>query len=243
MRQLSAGAFMTRVFLAFFLFSLLFSFPAAAQDVAEMCDMFADVPVTITPTIEEASFDYSTSIGGLKALEASTPHFYERLLLGVTTYKPEISINSAPESITLSDGSHCIKIASIEIKLTYKDVVVHVANEIPQGSCGFNEVVAHEQKHVNTNQQVVLDYIPVMQDKLHDYLKAAGRVHDPDYGHAMTVIHDKTKSYVQELLRSLAQEDQTRQQQIDSNDEFQQMARSCNGQLGQIAAQFRRTGM
>ncbi|MGB9152274.1 MAG: hypothetical protein WCD70_04210 [Alphaproteobacteria bacterium] len=233
---------MTRVFLAFFLLSLLFARPASAQDVAEMCDLFADVPVTITPMLEDATFDYSTSISGLHALETSTPHFYERLLLGVTTYKPDISVISSPESITLADGSHCIKIASVEIKMVYKDVVVHVASEIPQGSCGFNLVVEHEQKHVNTNQQVIMDYIPVMQDKMHEYLKVFGRIHDPDYGHAMTVMHDKTKSYVGELLHDLSQEENNRQQQIDSDAEFQQLTRSCNGQLGQIAAQYHRTG-
>ena len=126
--------------------------------------------------------------------------------------------------------------------MVYKEVVVHVASEIPQGSCGFNLVVEHEQKHVNTNQQVIMDYIPVMQDKMHKYLKVFGRIHDPDYGHAMTVMHDKTKSYVGELLHDLSQEENNRQQQMNSDAEFQQLTRSCNGQLGQIAAQYSSNG-
>jgi hypothetical protein len=216
--------------------------PASAQDSLDNCDPYPDVPVYVTPTLADATFDYSTSIGALRALETSTHHFYERLLLGVTTYTPDIRVENFPKSITMPNGISCVKIQKVEIAIDFKDVVVHVANEIPQGSCGFDEVVAHEQKHVAVNQALIQEYVPLIQQKLQEYLKLNGMLQEGNYGYAMTLLHDNMKAFVDQTLHEMSQQEQERQQLVDTDGEFLQMSRSCNGQLGRIAAQFRQTG-
>jgi hypothetical protein len=237
----SGAIFMKRLFVVFVLLCL-FPTPSFAQSDDDTCDPYPDVPVAVTPVMEDSTYDYATSIRGLKALESSTPHFYERLLLGVTTFKPVIEVVNYPKTITPANGYPCIKITNVEIKIGYRDVVTHVASEIPQGSCGFNEVVAHEQKHVAVNQQVFQEYVPLIQQKMKEYLKINGIKEQVDYGYTMKVLHDNMKTIVGQIVQEIEKQEQIRQQQVDTDGEFLQMARVCNGQLREIALQFRRTG-
>ena len=220
----------------------LFASPVMAQDADYNCNPYPNVPVNVTPVMGATTFDYATSISGLSVLEKSTPHFYERLLMGVTTFTPDIEITNYPREIKLPDGTSCVKIAKVEVKLGYSDVVVHVAREIPQGSCGFNEVVAHEQKHVMVNQQLFQQYTPLIQQKLNEYLRLNGLIQERNYGYAMTVLHDNMKKILNQILQGMSEEENNRQQQIDTQAEFQRMAQTCNGQLSQIARQFRMNG-
>jgi hypothetical protein len=232
-----------RLFLAL-LFCVMASHAyAQEEEVAadDNCNPYTEVPVSITPSIGEVTYDYGTDIEGLKELK-TIPHFYESFLLAVTTFKPDIGVTNYPKTIQMPDGSSCIKITHVDIKLNYEEVVTHVASEIPLGSCAFTEVLQHEQKHVLVNRAIFAEYAPIIQQKLQAYLKSAGMVQGQEYGYAMKLLHDKLKELVNNELHEMQTAEWERQKAVDTKEEFAHLVKACNGQLGQIAAQFRQSG-
>jgi len=210
-----------------------------AQDEAGLCNSYPDVPVSVTQTLEAPTMDYSTDIADMEALKKSSHHFYERFLLGLVTYQPKVDIMMPSRAVSLSDGTTCVKIQSASIKIAFRDVVIHIAHEIPQGSCGEDAVITHERKHVMANEEVIQENMSLIQQKLHDYLRLYGMIRERNHEYALKVINDNVKGQVSELLRAVDQEDEQRQEQIDSKNEFIDLTRVCGEQLGRIGLRYK----
>jgi hypothetical protein len=213
----------------------------AENNYGTECATPPDVPVHITPLFDAPTYNYDASIPEIKALSADAHHtIHESLTLGVTRYEPMIKISAPVEGLKFSDGRVCGHVDHVDVTVGFQNVIVYIARELPQDSCGFTEVMAHEQKHINVNLQILEEYIPRINNELSAYLNASGAFRDIDMDYGTKLIQDKMHEIVRTIMTDLAQENQTRQQAVDTPEEYHRISVSCNGQLQVIAAHFSR---
>jgi hypothetical protein len=234
---------MPKKILVICLLALFVPRPSPADDLSDAmaaCDTRPDIPVTVTPRFDEPTYDYSKNIGDIMARASDTHHsIRESLTLGLTQYEPMLSIRAPLITVQSSNGLACAHIEHVDVTVGYQNVVVFIANEIPEGSCGFNEVMAHEQKHINVNRQILEKYTPRIESELGDYVKSNGYFQETDPDYAVKLLKEKFQDIIESIMKDMTAENHERQQAVDSPAEYARISRSCNGQLQGIAARFR----
>lgn len=230
-----------------FLFCLLACFAliparlAFAQDVQAACESFPDVDVNVEPIFPDPYIVDSTPLAELQYLSGSAGHsIREGWTLGLTTYKPVIEIRLPITLVQTEGGLACAVASRLDVRLGYKDVVVYVAREIPRHTCGFDEVLQHEMKHIAANRAVLDSYLPLVSERLHEHLKFNGvmRQENPDY--AVKVLREKLREIVEKTMLEMDGENVARQSAIDSREEYLRIGNACGGQLQNVLGQFLR---
>ncbi len=213
--------------------------PALAQ---EGCDSYPDIAVQVTPVFEDPKYDFSTDISGIRSLLDDTQHSiqesHDRLPLGVTHYEPMMEFRLPLTVTTFPDGLSCARVQSAGVTMGYKNVTVYIAKEVPEGSCGFDQIMAHEQKHIAVNRQVLQEYMPMIEGRMKDYLRLNGvfREENPDY--AVSVLREKLQEILNGLGKQMTEDNRNRQRQVDSPEEYRRLTAACNGQLANVAMHF-----
>ncbi|MGB9152275.1 MAG: hypothetical protein WCD70_04215 [Alphaproteobacteria bacterium] len=217
---------------------------ARAQDVVlDPCPPNANVPINIVPVFEEPTYNYDASIPDLQVLSQDAYHVIpEGLTLGLTHYQPMLRVNPVSLARDLPDGTTCVQVDHVDISFGYRNVVVYIANEIPQGTCGFDEVMGHEQKHVAVQKQILADFIPTLQSRLKDYLAQNGSFRGNDYGEAVTWMHDNVQYVAQDTINQVLNENTRLQHNIDTVEEYTRVGNACGGQLHGVVHNFMQNG-
>jgi len=209
--------------------------PAHADD----CPSYPDVPINVVTQFDQPVYDYSQDIAALQRLSGDERHtIHESLTLGLTRYDPVMEFHVPIRAEQLANGLACGFVDHVDVTIGYKDVTVFIASEIPQDSCGFDQVMAHEQKHIDVNRQILAEYAPRIEGELKDYLRLNGVFKElhPDY--ALSLLQDRLQVILNGIIADMMTENQRRQQMVDSRAEYARVSASCNGQLRGIAARF-----
>lgn len=235
---------MPAFFLAVFLLLSALSNPSLADDRSDIlaaCGVNAEIPVHVTPRFDAPAYDYSKSIRAITAAAADSHHsIHENLTLGLTQYEPILSIHAPVREVQSSDGLACAHIEHLDVSVGYQHVTVSIAREIPQGSCGFNEVMAHEQKHISVNMQILQEYTPRIEAELGDYVRQNGNFQETNADYALKLLHEKLQDIIESIMKDMTAENQERQQAVDTPAEYARISAACNGQLRFAAADARR---
>src|SRR5262249_41194174 len=147
-------------------------YKAAAQN-ADSCGAYGDVPVKLTPVFGAPRYDFSRNLAAIQAIASDKQHSipqYHAITMGITRYEPILE-SHVPVTVKTVNGHSCAHLDQINVTLGYRDVTVFIANEILQNSCGFNETLAHEQKHISVNQHVLDQFMPVIEDRIGFYAR------------------------------------------------------------------------
>ncbi len=228
-------------FLVFFTLLALFLLPqlAYAEDPYVECAPYQDIPVNVTPRFDQPNYDYVHSISAISELAADTHHvIHEALTLGLTRYEPMLEVRVPIKGVQLPDGLACAHAENVDITVGYRYVTVYVAGEIRQGTCGFEEVLAHEQKHIRANMQTLEEYTPRIKSEISAYLKQNGVFREPNFDYAAKLIQEKLQSITNNIMNEMTAENQQRQLDIDTVAEYDRISASCGGQLRGIASKF-----
>jgi hypothetical protein len=162
--------------------------------------------------------------------------------MGITRYQPVMEFHVPVLMDIEPDGIACAHVQHVDVTFGFRDVTVFIASEIPPDSCAFNETMAHEQRHVEVNRDILNQFVPVIEDRFKEYLKLNGvsKVQNADY--AKQIINDRLKAIMDEVVDQMTAENIRRQREIDSRDEYARLSRVCDGELSKIADQYRRLG-
>jgi hypothetical protein len=189
-------------------------------------------------------YDYTHNLSQLQVLAHDTKHAthdgHKGLTLGLTRYQPFMELKVPVMTVKYSNGDGCVHVDRVDVLLGYKDVTVYIPHEIPQGSCGFDEVVAHEKKHIAVNQRVLDEYVPQIEEKMRDYISRSGVRHQRNTDQALAALNQNLASILDEFATTMFTENARRQRLVDSPEEYLRVSSSCNGQLVIVSDQFKR---
>ncbi len=201
--------------------------PALAQ--SDRCSELPPPSVTIKHFDEPVTFNTRFSYKELTHLGAAAVRPGQQVL-GLTRGKAVVQF--ASEMPTYRDPTQRWECFSPQITLTigFSPMTVYVAKEFPEGSCAYQEIYAHEQRHVKTYQA----HLASMEISLGETLRrrfATGRPWRGEQGEAraqlLREIQERWTPYVQrEFTRGDAA-----QALLDTPEEYERVASSCDGEI------------
>ncbi|NTU77094.1 MAG: hypothetical protein HGA90_04695 [Alphaproteobacteria bacterium] len=201
------------------------------------CNPYPDISVTVMPVFEAPKSNTSTNLAALQNLSRSglpkIPH-YESVALGITSYAPVLEFYAPIIQHLMPDGSFCARVQHLDARIGYKDVTVYVASEFSPGSCSYQEILAHEQKHIEVNRQLLQEYAPLIKQKLTSFLKLNGMFIVPNGAYANKLLREKVTAVIQEVSLRMLEENKKRQKLIDSPEEYARTKTACQGQITRI---------
>ena len=235
---MKSAFYLTTLFLAAFLRPALAD---EASDAYAACISNADIPIHVTPRFDAPAYEYHVGIPDIVSMSRDMEHsIHEGLSLGLTRYEPMLAISAPVVGIKKSNGATCAHVERVDVSVGYENVVIYIAREVELNTCGFNEVMAHEQKHINVNMQLLKEYLPRISTELNDYLKTNGVIQDGNVDESMDTVKEKVHEIVKTILSEMTRENEERQKTIDSPAEYKRITASCNGQLRDIANRYMR---
>jgi hypothetical protein len=218
------------------IFFLVLMPAAAAAQTETACSAVAPPFVDVMPVFAQPAYNLTTNIEGIQRIAKDTGHsIHESITLGITRYQSFIEFRTPVETTTFANGGACTKVRRADVTIGYRDVTVYVAREVPQGSCGFNEVVAHEQKHIAVNLEVLKEYAPRIQQSLEAYLRDDAVFAGRNRADELALLRKNLQAILDRFGERMIDDNIARQKQVDSPEEYRRLSRVCNGQLAAIA--------
>lgn len=150
-------------------------------------------------------------------------------VLGLTRTESRVSINVGGRLLSdPASGYECIA-PHIEVRLTYPPIVVYVSREFRPGSCAYEEVLAHEMRHLNT----YLDYLPKVEAKVRVALaqRFEGKPLYASTGQAQALLqHEVDRGWMPYIKNEMAKVEAL-QAAIDSPQEYTRLGKVCGGEV------------
>lgn len=164
---------------------------------------------------------------GLTARTGSAAGHMATLGLTVTQGQYSASIGG-PVLQDPASGYECIA-PQVEVKLTYSPVKIYVASEFPPGTCAYDAILEHEQRHL----QAYMDNLARVEKVLREAL--GKRFSDkPLYaqsGTALGQLQNEINSTWFPFIRDKFEKGKPVQEKIDSPEEYARLGKVCDGAI------------
>jgi hypothetical protein len=202
---------------------VLFAPPPAAAQCGEPAMPRITVRIDAAPVRQDRSLSLAELSKMPSASRQAGMEAYDRTL-GLT--EADIGAKAAIDLVTVEDGSggYCTRARSALITLEW-NTVVHIASQIPPGSCIDQVVTAHEQKHVAIDQQL----IPIARQAIEIALTAVIRHSVPGrtVAESQRNLQDRARAKVNQAIDIFTVVRTRKQLALDSKEEYDRVPKSC----------------
>lgn len=196
----------------------------------------SDPDVRVLPYIEPVEIDHTQKSSDLRKIAGRTKGGVNRfpVKVGLTTtnfvYRTELSM----ENLTYASGQSCVGIEKLHLHVQSRDNIIYIERSIPQGSCLYREVLAHEQKHVDVNEHIQrlaqVEMRKVIQELSQKYNGKLYNSAQEGYREIETAVNQQLKV----LWAKLNDDWSKRQNAIDSNQEYERLSKVCNNGISYL---------
>jgi len=210
--------------------------PALAQNNDD-CEPYANIDISVTPVFDEPVINATVPLAELQKISRTAadviPH-YDSVALGLTHYEPVIEFSAPIIQRELSDGTYCAKVQRIDAKIGYRNTTVFIGQELMADACASMHVLAHEKKHIAVNYVLLQEFVPLIQQRLSEYLKLYGmfRVQNPSY--AEMLLRSKANAILSDMSQKILEENRRRQRLVDTPEEYARNNTVCGGRINTI---------
>lgn len=226
----------------------LSSGPAAAQQAADEPDAAAEASCPTQPVstlsvvvdIADYAYDHSRSVAELgnieRGSETTSGHDVKRML-GLTRQGFNITIDTARAmTVPRSDGGLCVGFTdgAIRMRLTTE---IYLVRELPKGSCLYNEILNHEQRHANVGKRLFTELGGHIEAALAGALKSRPFVpiasREAAGAAALAMLQEIVGPYYKDFQSTYRK----RQAIIDTSGEYARVAAACPGEQQRVLRQ------
>jgi hypothetical protein len=153
-------------------------------------------------------------------------------VLGLTKTESRVAIGlNGPMLHDPVSGYDCVA-PQISVKLYYVPIVIYVGKEFPKGTCGYEEILAHELRHM----RAYMDSLPRVEQTVRAALiKRFGD--KPLYapgGTANAALSNEIDNGWLPYIKAEMAKVETVQAAIDSPQEYARLGKACNGEIQNI---------
>lgn len=206
---------------------------APLPGLADECDQLPPPSVTLKRLDEAITVDTSYGYKSLTVLGADLVRSGNHVL-GLTRGKATVGIES--KTISYRDRSKRWECASPQLMVTYgfSPMTVYVASEFAQGSCAYNEVFEHEQRHVKVYREHLIRIERDLAETLNRRFATGGPWRGA-VGQANELLQREIADrWIPYIKREIARVE-TEQALIDTPEEYARVAKSCHGEVSRLA--------
>ena len=186
--------------------------------------------VVLTTRQNGYSVDNTRSYRALTSLKGNAPS--NAYVLGLTRAESRLSIKSGGPLLSdiLSDAE-CIA-PKLDVELYYTPITIFVGSEFAPGTCAYQQILAHEMRHLKT----YIDYLPKVEAVVRRELSKRFD-HRPLYarrGQAEAVLQREIDTGWMPWMKREMQKVERQQAAIDTQDEYMRLSRVCKGEVQSI---------
>jgi hypothetical protein len=203
---------------------------------AQCEDRIGATAVTLSSSGASYSIDNSLSYKALGRLKDNLRS--GSYVLGLTRTESRIAVGV--EGGMLSDpqsGYECIA-PQISVSLTYVPIIIYVGSEFSPGTCAYQEILAHEMRHLKT----YLDQLP----KVETVVGAALRMRFPPKpiyapaGQAKALLDQEMDGRWMPYIKNEMGKVERLQAAIDSPQEYSRLSKVCKGEVQLLIGPLKR---
>ena len=134
-------------------------------------------------------------------------------------------------------GYECIA-PKVEIMLNYSPVLIYVGNEFAPGTCAYNEILAHEQRHL----QAYMDNLARVEQVVAKALsqRFEGKPLYAPSGTVMSALEHEINGTWFPFINAEFEKGKIKQALIDTPAEYARLAKTCNGEIAAIMQRRRK---
>ena len=158
--------------------------------------------------------------------------------LGLTVTRAQYSATmGGPILQDKVSGYECVA-PRVEIKLNYSPVLIYVGNEFVPGSCGYNTILEHEQRHLKAYMDNLARVEKIVRDALNRRFE--GKPLYAPSGTAQSALQHEINSQWMPFIQAEFDKGKSEQAKIDTPAEYARLANTCNGEIREIVQRRRR---
>lgn len=214
--------------------------PAQAENRLNGCPNLVPAKIDVIATYDPLTYDFKTPMLGIKKLidEKKVDSHSEQWPIGLSTGMLYFNVTTDVYRMRAGyDQFTCGQVKAMKVEMGFRDNTVYVAKELPRRSCPYKTVLAHEEKHVAVDQQLLEEYT----DKVKVYLaKAAEEAGMKRMISAPAIdeqLNEIMNAHINYISKQMEDERKQRQAAIDSEEEYARVSASCDGQTMEIVQQ------
>jgi hypothetical protein len=218
--------------LLFVLAMLCVDTASAARSLLQVrCERSVSNPAVVLTTRQNGyAIDNTRSYRSLTALKGNAPA--NAYVLGLTRTESRLSIRSGgPLLGDIFSGFECIA-PRIEVELYYTPITIYVGSEFAPGTCAYQQILAHEMRHLKT----YIDYLPKVEEVVRAALSHRFN-NKPLYarkGQAEGVLQRELDTGWMPWMKREMVKVEAQQAEIDSKEEYMRLSRVCKGEVQSI---------
>lgn len=204
---------------------------------AESCPKAPETQIVVEPIFDDTRIITTESMIKIKKRAEVAPDdsHGERWPVGLSAGTLVVRIDSQIQTIkNAREGSLCSSLKTLRVGVGFTDNRIYVARELPRRSCPYREVLAHEQKHKTVDKVLANEMLDDAKDFFEQAVKGIGVVYQKSAVPSNTVFDDPLNEAMHEYSQRMMEERQKRQRQVDSEEEYDRIGKSCDGQLAEI---------
>lgn len=161
-----------------------------------------------------------------------------RETLGLTVTRAQYSATlGGPMLQDPVSGYECVA-PKVEVKLNYAPVLIYVGNEFAPGTCAYNVILEHEQRHLKAYMDNLVRVEKVVRAALEKRFDARP-LYAPS-GTAQSALQHEINSIWFPFIKAEFDKGNVEQAKIDTPQEYARLAETCNGDIRRIIEQRRR---
>ena len=161
-----------------------------------------------------------------------------RETLGLTVTRAQYSATlGGPMLQDPVSGYECVA-PKVEVKLNYAPVLIYVGNEFAPGTCAYNVILEHEQRHLKAYMDNLVRVEKVVRAALEKRFDARP-LYAPS-GTAQSALQHEINSVWFPFIKAEFDKGNVEQAKIDTPQEYARLAETCNGDIRRIIEQRRR---
>jgi hypothetical protein len=187
------------------------------------------VPPVVKKTARGPAFtvDNSRSLAALATMMGGVPK--NAYILGVTHAEPELSIVVNGKIFIDNNTRMECMVPQFDVNLWFASMVVYVGSEFVPGTCAYDEVLAHEMRHVNT----YLAFLPKVETVVRDTLRKRfdGKPLYARSGQARSLMQRDIDINLKPWIKRELGKVEIQQRAIDTAHEYARLSKVCEGEV------------
>ena len=159
-------------------------------------------------------------------------------VLGLTKTESRVEIKLAGAILQDTASTYECVAPHITVRIFYAPIVVYVGSEFALGSCAYQQVLAHEMRHL----RAYLDHLPIVEQLVRAALghRFQNRpLYAPSGTASAALGHEIDSGWLPYIKAEMAKVEM-QQSAIDSPQEYARLGASCNGDISRIVGPQRR---
>jgi hypothetical protein len=160
-------------------------------------------------------------------------------VLGLTRTESRVAIQVDGTLLASPDGAMECVMPRIAVTLYYQPIVVYVSREFVPDSCAYDEILAHEMRHLKS----YLDYLTKVEVRVRDRLagRFAGKPLYARTGESRLLLQREIDRNWMPYIKAEMGRVERLQAAIDSPQEYARLSKVCQGEVQSLIGSTRRS--